>query len=107
MIKKHKFITKLFASIDGYAEIKAQDKQLALYLSHTARKIMKPLVEYHNGIWMHERDGRIYINFTAPENAVNYSIAIQQALQYELKLKLRIGIHTVDFKRGNLHVTQE
>jgi len=100
MIKKHKFITKLFAAIDGYAEIKAQDKQHALDLSRTAREIMKPLIEQHNGIWMHERDGKIYINFTAPEDAVNYSVAVQQALQNESELKLRIGIHTVDFKTG-------
>lgn len=100
MIKKRKFITKLFAVIDGYAEIKAQDKQHALDLSRTAREVMKPLIEQHNGIWMHERDGKIYINFTEPEDAVNYSVAVQQALQNESELKLRIGIHTVDFKTG-------
>jgi len=100
MIKKHKFITKLFAAIDGYAEIKARDKQHALDLSRTAREIMKPLIEQHNGIWMHERDGKIYINFTAPEDAVNYSVAVQQALQNESEPKLHIGIHTVDFKTG-------
>jgi len=100
MIKKPKLITKLFAAIDGYSEMKAQDKQHALDLSRTAREIMKPLIEHHNGIWMHERDGKIYIHFTAPEDAVNYSVAVQQALQKESKLKLRIGIHTVDFKSG-------
>jgi len=100
MIKKPKFITKLFAAIDGYAEIKAQDKQRAFELSRTAREIMKPLIEQYNGIWMHERDGKIYIHFTAPEDAVNYSVAVQQALQNKSELSLRIGIHTVDFKTG-------
>jgi len=100
MIKKLKSVTKLLAVIDGYNEIKAQNKQKTLEFSHIARKIMKPLIEQHNGIWMHERDGKIYINFTAPEDAVNYSVAVQQALQNESELTLRIGIHTVDFKTG-------
>ncbi|MFC1651251.1 hypothetical protein ACFL2X_06740 [Candidatus Latescibacterota bacterium] len=97
MLKNHKFVTKLFASIDGYA---TQDKQHAIDLSCTAREIMKPLIEHHNGIWMHEKNGKIYVNFTAPEDAVNASVAIQQALQNDSKLSLRIGIHAVDFKTG-------
>ncbi|MFC1552580.1 hypothetical protein ACFL6P_08470 [Candidatus Latescibacterota bacterium] len=90
MLRNHKSITILFAAIDGYTPD----------LARTAREIMKPLIEQYNGIWMHEKRGKIYVNFTAPEDAVNASVAIQQALQNESKLSLRIGIHAVDFKSG-------
>ena len=41
MKTKPKFVTKLFAVIDGYAEAKAQNVDL----SKTAHDIVKPLVE--------------------------------------------------------------
>ncbi|MFC1539322.1 hypothetical protein ACFL6H_07855, partial [Candidatus Latescibacterota bacterium] len=90
MLRNHKSITKLFAAIAGYTPD----------LARTAREIMKPLIEQYNGIWMHEKSGKIYVNFTSPEDAVDASVAIQQALKDESKLSLRIGIHAVDFKSG-------
>ncbi|MFC1542131.1 hypothetical protein ACFL50_06765 [Candidatus Latescibacterota bacterium] len=95
-----KFVTKLFAAIDSYADTKVKDKHYALSLSQSAREIIKPLIEHHNGEWMHENDGKIYSNFAKPENAVNCAVGIQRALQDKPDLKLRIGIHTGDVKSG-------
>ena len=100
MKTKPKFVTKLFAAIDGYAEIKAQSEQQALDLSRSAREIVEPIIEHHNGVWMYERDGKLYSNFVKPEHAVNCAVSIQQSLHDESNLKLRIGIHTGDVKSG-------
>ena len=96
MKTKLKFVTKLFAAIDGYAEIKVQSEQQALDLLRSAREVVKPIIEQHNGVWMYERDGKLYSNFVKPEHAVNCAVSIQRALQNERELKLCIGIHTGD-----------
>ena len=95
-----KFVTKLFAAIDGYADIKAQSDQQALNLSRTARVIIKPVIEHHNGVWMHEKNGEIFANFKLPEDAVNCAVAIQGEMSEHPDVKLRIGIHTGDIKSG-------
>ncbi len=100
MKPKLKFVTKLFAAIDGYAEIKAWNEQQALTLSHVARDTIKPIIEQHNGVWMHEKNGEIFANFKLPEDAVNCAVAIQQELRDNSDVKLRIGIHTGDIKSG-------
>ena len=86
--------------MDGYAEIKAQSGQQALNLSQVARDIIKPIIEQHNGVWMHEKNGEIFANFKLPEDSVNCAVAIQKEMSDKPDLKLRIGIHTGDIKSG-------
>ena len=93
-----KFVTKLFAAIDGYADIKDRNEQRAHYLSHSTRDVIKPLIERHNGVWMHEKDGKIFTNFKKSDEAVDAAVAVQHAVKNEPELKLRIGIHTGDIK---------
>ena len=95
-----KFVTKLFAAIDGYADIKAKDEQRALSLTRSARDIIKPIIEQHNGVWMHEKNGEIFANFKLPEDAVNCAVAIQRKMSDHPDENLRIGIHTGDIKSG-------
>jgi len=100
MKQKPKFVTKMFAAIDGYADIKAENKQQAHNLSQSTRTIIKPLIEQHNGVWMHEKNGEIFANFKLPEDAVKCAVALQQEMSGKPDLKLRIGIHTGDIKSG-------
>ncbi len=95
-----KFVTKLFAAIDDYADIKAQDERQALTLSQTVRDTIKPIIEQHNGVWMHEKNGEIFANFKLPEDAVNCAVAIQREMGGKPVVNLRIGIHTGDIKSG-------
>ena len=95
-----KFVTKLFAAIDGYADIKSENEQQALDLSQVARDVIKPIIEQHNGVWMHEKNGEIFANFKLPENAVKCAVAIQEEMSEHPDVKLRIGIHTGDIKSG-------
>ena len=95
-----KFVTKLFAAIDGYADIKAENDQKALNLSQVARAVIKPVIEQHTGVWMYEKNGEIFANFKLPEDAVNCAVAIQREMIGNTGLKLRIGIHTGDIKSG-------
>ena len=100
MKQKPKFVTKLFAAIDGYADIKAQNEQQALNLSQVARDVIKPVIEQHNGAWMYEKNGEIYANFKLPEDAVKCAVALQLEMSDNPDMKLRIGIHTGDIKSG-------
>ncbi len=95
-----KFVTKLFAAIDGYADIKAENEQQALNLSQVARDTIKPVIEQHNGVWMYEKNGEIYANFKLPEDAVKCAVALQRKMSGHPDVKLRIGIHTGDIKSG-------
>ncbi len=95
-----KFVTKLFAAIDGYADIKAENEQKALDLSQAARDAIKPVIEKHNGVWMYEKKGEIFANFKLPEDAVNCAVALQREMSDHPDVKLRIGIHTGDIKSG-------
>ena len=95
-----KFVTKLFAAIDGYAEIKARGKEDALKLSRAAREIIKPVIEQYNGEWIYENNGKIYTNFYDPEDAVHCAVKIQQLMQNEESMNLRIGLHTGDISSG-------
>ena len=100
MKQKPKFVTKLFAAIDGYADIKAENEQQALSLSRSARDVIKPMIEHHNGVWMHEKNGEIFANFKLPEEAVTCAVAIQKEMSGKPDMNLRIGIHTGDIKSG-------
>lgn len=95
-----KFVTKLFAVIDGYGDIKIQNDQQALNLSHVTRDTIKPMIEHHNGVWMHEKNGEIFANFKLPEDAVKCAVAIQRKMSGYPDVKLLIGIHTGDIKSG-------
>ena len=100
MKQKSKFVTKLFATIDGYTGLKSRNDQQALALSLTARDVIKPLIEQHNGEWIHEKNGEIFANFTLPENAVTCAMVMQREMMEHPGMKLRIGIHTGDLKSG-------
>ena len=80
MKKTPKFVTNLFAVIDGYADLKAQNEQQALAESRTARDVIKPVIEQHNGVWMHEKNGEIFANFKLPEEAVTCAVVIQKEM---------------------------
>ena len=60
MKKTSKFVTKFFAAINGYSDLKARSEQQALNLSRDARDTIKPVIEQYNGVWMHEKNGEIF-----------------------------------------------
>ena len=78
-----KFVTRLFAAIDGYAGLKAQSEKHALDLSRSARETVKPLIEHYNGVWIYEKDGEIFANFKLPEKAEKTALEIQRTLKVE------------------------
>ena len=80
----------------GYTALMQQNEQLA----NTKRRRVKEVLEtsvagYHGKILQYYGDGALSI-FNSAIDGVNCAVEIQQALQQEPKVELRIGIHTGD-----------
>lgn len=88
----NKSSTIMYTVIDGYSDLLSEDKQKAHSLLERARKIIKPLVDHHNGEWHKDT----LSSFPNPADAVNCAVQIQRKLKHEPDINLRIGIHIGD-----------
>ncbi len=80
----------------GYTALMQQNEQLAKQKRARLREILETSVSTFNGkILQYYGDGALSI-FNSAVDGVNCSVQIQQSLQQEPKVDLRIGIHTGD-----------
>ncbi|HEV8286951.1 MAG TPA: adenylate/guanylate cyclase domain-containing protein [Chitinophagaceae bacterium] len=86
----------LFADISGYTAVMQENEQLARLKRKRLKDVLDTTVERFNGkILQYYGDGSLNI-FNSAIDGVNCAIDIQQELQREPKVDLRIGIHTGD-----------
>ena len=86
----------MFADMTGYTAMMQEDEQKAKTLRDRQRYILENLIPAHNGkIIQYFGDGTLSI-FDSAINAVQSAIEIQNELQKDPKVLLRIGIHTGD-----------
>src|SRR5436190_6747981 len=86
----------LFADMTGYTALMQNNEHLARQKRKRFREVLEADVENHEGkILQNYGDGTLSI-FNSAINSVNCAISIQQQLQLEPKVELRIGIHTGD-----------
>ncbi|MDN5212012.1 adenylate/guanylate cyclase domain-containing protein [Fulvivirgaceae bacterium BMA12] len=86
----------MFSDMVGYTAMMQTDEQRAITSRRRHRKIMREKVSAHNGeILQYYGDGTLTI-FDSAIEAVDCAIEIQQLLQQEPKVALRIGLHTGD-----------
>jgi len=86
----------MFADMTGYTAMMQEDEQNAKTLRDRQRYILENLIPAHNGkIIQYFGDGTLSI-FDSAINAVQAAIEIQNELQKDPKVLLRIGIHTGD-----------
>ncbi|MFZ6012188.1 MAG: adenylate/guanylate cyclase domain-containing protein, partial [Bacteroidota bacterium] len=86
----------LFADMTGYTALMQENEHQARQKRKRLKEVLDPAIEKFNGkILQHYGDGSLSI-FTSAIQAVLCSIEIQQQLQQEPKVDLRIGIHTGD-----------
>ena len=86
----------LFADMTGYTAMMQDNEHLARQKRKRFREVLEAAVENHEGkILQNYGDGTLSI-FNSAINSVNCAISIQQQLQLEPKVELRIGIHTGD-----------
>lgn len=86
----------LFADMAGYTALMQENEQLARSKRKRLKAVLDTTIERFNGkILQHYGDGSLSI-FHSAIQAVGFSIDIQQQLQIEPKVDLRIGIHIGD-----------
>jgi len=86
----------LFADMVGYTTLMQENEQLARLKRKRLKEVLETTVSRFNGkILQYYGDGSLSI-FGSAIDCVNSAINIQQQLQQEPKVALRIGIHTGD-----------
>lgn len=86
----------LFADITGYTALMQDNEHLARMKRKRFKEVLEAGIEKYEGkILQNYGDGSLSI-FNSAINCVSCAISIQQQLQLEPKVELRIGIHTGD-----------
>lgn len=84
----------MFSDMSGYTALMQQNEQLAKEKLRRLKDVLETSVSLYNGkILQYYGDGALSI-FNSAIDGVNCAVEIQQALQQEPKVDLRIGIHT-------------
>jgi adenylate cyclase len=86
----------MFSDMSGYTALMQQNEQLAKDKRRRLKEVLETSVSvYHGKILQYYGDGALSI-FNSAIDGVNCAVEIQQILQQEPKVDLRIGIHTGD-----------
>jgi len=86
----------LFSDMTGYTAMMQENEHLARSKRKRFKDVLEAAIQQYDGkILQYYGDGSLSI-FNSAINSVNCAISIQQQLQLEPKVELRIGIHTGD-----------
>ena len=86
----------LFADMTGYTALMQENETLARTKRKRFKDVLESMILEHDGkILQYYGDGSLSI-FNSAINSINCAVSIQQQLQTEPKVELRIGIHTGD-----------
>ncbi len=94
--KIRKLAAIVFTDIAGFTKLSSQDEEKAYELIELQRKLLKPIVEEHEGDWLKEIGDGLLLSFPSSKLAVNCAIKIQQVTRDIDGLNLRIGVHQGD-----------
>jgi len=83
----------MFTDIVGYTALMGKDEHSALDLLEKNRRLQRPIIEEHNGVWVKELGDGVMARFALVSDAVNAAVGILQACRAANDFKLRIGIH--------------
>ncbi|HIA99752.1 MAG TPA: hypothetical protein EYO30_07170, partial [Gemmatimonadetes bacterium] len=83
----------VFTDIVSFTKLSSENEPAALALLGTQRDLLKPVVDKYNGEWLKEIGDGLLLSFNTNRDAVDCSIAIQEATKKVDGLNLRIGIH--------------
>ncbi|MGB3007290.1 MAG: tetratricopeptide repeat protein [Chitinophagaceae bacterium] len=91
----------MFSDMSGYTALMQENEQLATIKIRRLKEVLETAVSAcHGKILQYYGDGALSI-FNSAIDGVNCAVKIQQALQLEPKVDLRIGIHTGDISIEN------
>lgn len=83
----------LFTDIVGYTAIMQQDEQMAVNITRHYITVLNQLVAEHDGRILNDYGDGSLCSFSSATEAVQCAVEIQQQLQTEPKVPLRIGLH--------------
>lgn len=86
----------MFTDIVGYTGLMQDDEALAIKLLEKKKRKLEEQVNLHNGRILEFRGDGSLCSFTSTLECVRAAIALQQEMQNEPIVPLRIGIHTGD-----------
>src|SRR6185295_18081710 len=82
----------LFADMTGYTALMQENEHLARQKRMRLKQVLEETVQQHNGrILQYYGDGSLTI-FSSAVDCIRCSISIQQQLQLDIKVDLRMGI---------------
>ncbi|MCK5148982.1 tetratricopeptide repeat protein [bacterium] len=104
MTEQRKLAAVMFTDIVGYTALMSKDEQKVLTLLQKNRELQKTLAQKHNGEFLKEMGDGTLLCFQSALDAVRCAMKIQQSVQDDPDLNLRIGIHLGDivFKDGDV-----
>ncbi len=104
MTDQRKLAAVMFTDIIGYTALMSKDEQKALALLQKNRDLQKSLAKKHNGEFLKEMGDGTLLCFQSALDAVRCAMEIQQSVEDDPDLNLRIGIHLGDivFKDGDV-----
>ena len=86
----------LFADMTGYTALMQDNEHLARAKRKRFKEVLESAINRHNGKILQDYGDGFLCIFNSAINSINSAISIQQQLQLEPKVELRIGIHTGD-----------
>ena len=86
----------MFTDIAGYTSIMASDEEKALSLLQDKRKILKPLIKQHDGIYVKGTGDGSLSYFDSAYNASKCAKLFQESIYDNKNMNVRVGIHVGD-----------
>ena len=89
---KRKSAAVMFTDIAGYTEAMSKSEQKALEMLRHKRKIIKPLIDEHEGVYVKEIGDGTLSYFESGYNASKCAVQLQKDLKEDGDLNLRVFI---------------
>ena len=86
----------MFTDIAGYTEAMSKSEQKALEMLRRKRKIIRPLIDEHKGVYVKEIGDGTLSYFESGYDASKCAVQLQKDLKDDRELNLRVGIHIGD-----------
>ena len=91
----------MFTDIVGYTALMAEDEALGVRVRERHRQVVGALVERYEGDSIEAPGDETLSTFESALAAVNCALAVQEALQDDSELRVRIGVHSGDVVFAN------
>ena len=85
----------MFTDISGYTEAMSKSEQKALEMLRRKRKIIRPLIDEHKGVYVKEIGDATLSYFESGYNASSCAKELKKQVKAE-DLDIRVGIHIGD-----------